>query len=57
MKIDFDGVQAFLSAFLNDTKVKLVSCDTHVEHVQLLKFRPAMGHVRSEPLAAPGIGS
>jgi chemotaxis receptor (MCP) glutamine deamidase CheD len=52
----FDGVQAFLSAFLNDTKVKLVSCDTHVEHVQLLKFRPAMGHVRSEPLAAPGLG-
>ncbi|HEV8442920.1 MAG TPA: hypothetical protein VGQ27_05545 [Steroidobacteraceae bacterium] len=49
----FDGVQSFLSAFLNDTNVKLISCDTHVDHVQLLRFRPAMGHVRSEPLAAP----
>jgi hypothetical protein len=45
-------VQSFLSAFLNDTNVKLVSCETHVEHVQLLRFRPSMGHVRSEPLAA-----
>jgi chemotaxis receptor (MCP) glutamine deamidase CheD len=53
----FDGVQSFLSAFLNDTNVKLISCDTHVDHVQLLKFRPAMGHVRSEPLAAPRSGS
>jgi chemotaxis receptor (MCP) glutamine deamidase CheD len=53
----FDGVQSFLSAFLNDTNVKLISCDTHVEHVQLLRFRPAMGHVRSEPLAAPRVGS
>jgi chemotaxis receptor (MCP) glutamine deamidase CheD len=53
----FDGVQSFLSAFLNDTKVKLVSCDTHVERVQMLRFRPAMGHVRSEPLAAAGSGS
>jgi hypothetical protein len=53
----FDGVQSFLGAFLNDTDVKLVSCDTHVEHVQLLKFRPAMGHVRSEPLAAQRMGS
>ena len=53
----FDGVQGFLSAFLNDTNVKLVSCDTHVDHVQLLRFRPAMGHVRSEPLAARRLGS
>ena len=48
----FDGVQSFLSAFLADTNVKLISVDTHVEHVQVLRFRPAMGHVRSEPLAA-----
>jgi chemotaxis receptor (MCP) glutamine deamidase CheD len=53
----FDGVCSFLSAFLNDAKVKLISCDTHVEHVQLLRFRPAMGQVRSEPLAARGVGS
>jgi chemotaxis receptor (MCP) glutamine deamidase CheD len=53
----FDGVQSFLSAFLNDTHVKLISCDTHVDHVQLLRFRPAMGHVRTEPLAAPRSGS
>ncbi len=53
----FDGVQSFLSAFLNDTNVKLISCDTHVDHVQLLKFRPAMGQVRAQPLAAPGSGS
>ena len=49
--------QSFLSAFLADANVKLVSCDTHVDHVQLLRFRPAMGHVRSEPLAAPRFGS
>jgi chemotaxis receptor (MCP) glutamine deamidase CheD len=53
----FDGVQGFLTAFLHDTEVKLVSCDTHVDHVQLLRFRPAMGHVRSEPLAAPRTSS
>ena len=53
----FDGVQSFLTAFLADANVKLVSCDTHVDHVQLLRFRPAMGHVRSEPLAAQRLGS
>lgn len=53
----FDGVQSFLTAFLADTNVKLVSCDTHLDHVQLLRFRPAMGHVRSEPLAAQRLGS
>jgi chemotaxis receptor (MCP) glutamine deamidase CheD len=56
-RMRFDGVISFLTAFLNDTDVKLVSCDTHVDHVQLLKFRPAMGHVRSEPLAAQRLGS
>jgi chemotaxis receptor (MCP) glutamine deamidase CheD len=53
----FEGVVSFLTAFLDDTDVKLVSCDTHLEHVQLLRFRPAMGHVRSEPLAAQRLGS
>jgi len=53
----FDGVQGFLSAFLSDADVKLISCDTHVDQVQLLRFRPAMGHVRIEPLAAPRSGS
>jgi hypothetical protein len=49
-------VQGFLSAFLADANVKLISCDTHVDHVQVLRFRPAMGHVRSEPLAASRAG-
>jgi chemotaxis receptor (MCP) glutamine deamidase CheD len=53
----FDGVIAFLTAFLNDTNVKLVSSDTHVDHVQLLRFRPAMGQVRTQPLAARRLGS
>jgi hypothetical protein len=53
----FDGVCSFLSAFLADTNVKLVSVDTHVDLVQLLRFRPAMGQVRSQPLAAPRLGS
>src|SRR6186713_1132543 len=52
----FDGIQRFLSAFLSDANVTLVSCDTHVDHVQLLKSRPAIGLVRSEPLAAQGLG-
>ena len=53
----FDGIQSFLMAFLADANVKVVSFDTHVDHVQLLRFRPAMGHVRSEPLAAQRLGS
>ena len=53
----FDGVIAFLTAFLNDTDVKLVSSDTHVDHVQVLRFRPAMGQVRAQPLAAQRSGS
>lgn len=53
----FDGVRSFLSEFLADTNVKLISVDTHVNHVQLLRFRPAMGQVSSEPLAAPRPGS
>jgi chemotaxis receptor (MCP) glutamine deamidase CheD len=53
----FDGVRSFLTAFLADTNVKLVSCDRHVDQVQWLRFRPAMGEVRSEPLAAQRLGS
>jgi chemotaxis receptor (MCP) glutamine deamidase CheD len=53
----FDGVRSFLAAFLADTNVKLVSVDTHVDHVQLLRFRPVMGQVRVQPLAAPRSGS
>ena len=53
----FDGVQHFLSAFLADTNVKLVSSDVHLDRPHVLRFRPAMGHVRSEPLAASRIGS
>ena len=53
----FDGVTSFLTAYLADTNVKLVSCDTHLDHVQMLRFRPAMGHVRSEPLAASRLSS
>ena len=52
----FDGVRGFLTAFLADARVKFISCDTHVDHVQALRFRPAMGHVRSEPLAAQRMG-
>jgi chemotaxis receptor (MCP) glutamine deamidase CheD len=43
-----DGVQHFLTAFLADTDVKLVSCNTYVDRTQVLSFRPAMGHVRTE---------
>jgi chemotaxis receptor (MCP) glutamine deamidase CheD len=53
----FDGVRHFLSAFLADTNIKLVSCDVHLDRPYVLRFRPAMGHVRSEPLAASRIGS
>jgi chemotaxis receptor (MCP) glutamine deamidase CheD len=53
----FEGVRSFLSAFLDDAEVKLISCDMHVAQVQMLRFRPSMGHVRSEPLAARLSGS
>jgi chemotaxis receptor (MCP) glutamine deamidase CheD len=44
----FEGIQQFLTVYLTDTQIELVSCSTHVGLPQLLRFRPAMGHVRSE---------
>jgi chemotaxis receptor (MCP) glutamine deamidase CheD len=42
------GMQDFLEAFLNDSEIKLVSCSTHESEPQRLRFRPAMGQLRSE---------
>ena len=42
------GIQDFLTAFLLDSGVKLISCTTHEHEPQRLRFRPAMGQVRSE---------
>ncbi len=46
----FDAVQAFMTTYLADAELHLVSCHAHFDSVRILRFRPAMGHVRSEPL-------
>lgn len=46
----FESVEAFMTAYLADAEVHLVSCHAHFDNVRTLRFRPAMGHVRSELL-------
>lgn len=46
----FESVQAFMTEYLADAEVHLVSCQAHFDSVRVLRFRPAMGHVRCEPL-------
>ena len=39
----FDGVQHFLSAFLADTNVKLISCDVHLDRALRIALSPGHG--------------
>jgi chemotaxis receptor (MCP) glutamine deamidase CheD len=43
-----DGLQSFISAFLLDAGIKLISSSIHVEPEVLVRFRPAMGQVRTQ---------
>jgi chemotaxis receptor (MCP) glutamine deamidase CheD len=45
------GMEAFLTAFLDDAEIKLISVSTHENQPQRLRFRPAMGQLRSESVS------
>jgi chemotaxis receptor (MCP) glutamine deamidase CheD len=47
-RVRFEAMQAFLAAYLGDAEIKLVSCSTHVNDAQTLRFRPAMAQVNCE---------
>jgi acid stress-induced BolA-like protein IbaG/YrbA len=47
----FEAIEKFLTAYIADADVHLVSCHAHRGAEQRLRFRPAMGRLRSE--AAP----
>ena len=49
----FEAVETFMAAYLADAEVHLVSCHAHFDCGRLLRFRPAMGHVRSEIAVDP----
>ncbi|MEP7312303.1 MAG: hypothetical protein ABI859_06950 [Pseudomonadota bacterium] len=44
----FDAIEKFLTAYLADADVHLVSCYARPGAEQLLRFRPAMGQLRCE---------
>lgn len=46
------GVQSFIEAYLEDVGIGLVSAAVHNDESLRLSFRPAMGQLRCEPLAA-----
>lgn len=46
------GVQSFVEAYLEDVGIGLVSAAVHNDESLRLSFRPAMGQLRCEPLAA-----
>jgi chemotaxis receptor (MCP) glutamine deamidase CheD len=43
-----DGLQSFISAFLQDARIKVVSSVAHVESTVSVRFRPAMGQLRTQ---------
>lgn len=45
-----DAIQGFVAAYLQDCKITLVSSAVHIDAPQRLRFRPAMGSIRSAGL-------
>jgi len=43
-----DGLQSFISAFLQDARIRVVSSVAHVESTVSVRFRPAMGQLRTQ---------
>jgi chemotaxis receptor (MCP) glutamine deamidase CheD len=43
-----DGLQSLISAFLEDALIKVVSNAVHVESTVSVRFRPAMGQLRTQ---------
>ena len=46
-RVRCEGLQAFISAFLQDAGIEVVSAVAHAELSVAVRFRPAMGHVRT----------
>ena len=46
------GIQSFIEAYLEDVGIGLVSAAAHADEPLQVSFRPAMGQLRCEPLAA-----
>jgi chemotaxis receptor (MCP) glutamine deamidase CheD len=42
-----EGLQSFIGAFLQDARIKVVSSAAHVESTVSVRFRPAMGQLRT----------
>ena len=51
-RVRCEGLQAFIGACLQDAGIKLVSSMAHVEPAVSVRFRPAMGQVRTQLGAA-----
>jgi chemotaxis receptor (MCP) glutamine deamidase CheD len=45
-RVRCEGLQSFISAFLLDAGIKLVSATIHAEPTVAVRFRPAMGELR-----------
>lgn len=43
-----DGLQSFISAFLQDARIRVVSSVAHVESTVGVRFRPSMGQLRTQ---------
>jgi len=43
-----DGLQSLICAFLEDAQIKVVSIAAHVESTVSVRFRPAMGQLRTQ---------
>jgi chemotaxis receptor (MCP) glutamine deamidase CheD len=43
-----DGLQSFISAFLQDARIKVLSSVAHVDGTVSVRFRPAMGQLRTQ---------
>jgi chemotaxis receptor (MCP) glutamine deamidase CheD len=51
----FAAMHAFLEAFLRDANVKLISADQHATSALVVRFRPAMGNLRTDSIAPRGV--
>jgi chemotaxis receptor (MCP) glutamine deamidase CheD len=43
-----EGLQSFISAFLQDARIKVLSSVAHVDGTVSVRFRPAMGQLRTQ---------
>ena len=46
-RVRCEGLQSFISAFLQDARIRVVSSVVHVENTVRVRFRPALGQLRT----------